>query len=90
MAQTNINVRMDAELKEQFSKLCDDLGFNVSTAVNIFAKAMVHYQGIPFEVSRKTPNAETLQAIEDAINGRNIYGSYSTVDEAMEALNAPD
>lgn len=88
MAQTNINVRMDAELKEQFSKLCDDLGFNVSTAVNIFAKAMIRYQGIPFEVSREIPNAETLQAIENVENGTNLSRTFHSVKDLMEDLNA--
>ena len=35
-------------------------------------------------------NAETIQAIEDAQNGVNMIGPFDTVDELMEALNAPD
>ena len=38
----------------------------------------------------KTPNAETIQAIEDARNGRNIYGTYDTVAEMIEALTKED
>lgn len=90
MTQANINVRMDAKLKEQFTNLCEDLGFNVTTAINIFAKAMVRHQGIPFAISKEIPNAETLQAIEDAVNSKNVYGSYDNVDDLMDALNAPD
>ena len=88
MTQTNINVRMDAELKEQFSKLCNDLGFNVSTAVNIFAKAMVNCQGLPFDVSLKTPNAATLQAMKNVENGTNLSRTFHSVKDLMEDLNA--
>ncbi|MDO4327212.1 MAG: type II toxin-antitoxin system RelB/DinJ family antitoxin [bacterium] len=51
MAQTNVNIRMDDNLKQQFEHLCGELGMNMSTAFNIFAKAMVRKQGIPFEVA---------------------------------------
>lgn len=50
MAQTNVNIRMDASLKQQFDRLCNELGLNMSTAFNIFAKTMVRQQRIPFEV----------------------------------------
>ena len=51
MAQTNINIRMDETLKKQFDHLCNELGLNMSTAFNIFAKTMVRQQKIPFEIS---------------------------------------
>lgn len=51
MAQTSINIRMDESLKQQFDYLCNELGLNMSTAINIFAKTMVRQQRIPFEVS---------------------------------------
>jgi len=51
MAQTNINIRMDEELKKNFEEICNDLGLNMSVAFNVFAKAVVRKQGIPFEVS---------------------------------------
>lgn len=51
MSQVAFSVRMDSELKEKFEKLCDDLGMNMTTAFNIFARTVVREQGIPFEVS---------------------------------------
>ena len=51
MAQTNVNIRMDETLKQQFDHLCNELGLNMSTAINIFAKTMVRQQKIPFEIS---------------------------------------
>lgn len=88
MAQTNINIRMDQNLKQQFDHLCTELGLNMSTAFNIFAKTMVRQQKIPFEVALNTPNAETLAAIDDVNHGRNLSRSFHSVEELMEDLNA--
>lgn len=50
MAQTNINIRVDEDLKKNFDDICTELGLNMTTAFNIFARAVVRRQGIPFEV----------------------------------------
>lgn len=88
MAQTNVNIRMDEILKQQFDCLCNELGMNMSTAFNIFAKTMVRQQKIPFEISLNVPNAETLAAIDDVNHGRNLSKTFHSVTELMEDLNA--
>lgn len=88
MAQTNINIRIDETLKQQFDYLCNELGMNMSTAFNIFAKTMVRQQKIPFEISLDVPNAETLAAIDDVNHGRNLSKTFHSVAELMEDLNA--
>ena len=88
MAQTNINIRMDDTLKQQFDHLCNELGLTMTAAFNIFAKTMVRQQKIPFEVSLNVPNAETLAAIDDVNHGRNLSKSFHSVSELMEDLNA--
>ena len=40
MAQTNINIRMDTDLKKQFEDFCNDMGMTMTTAFTIFAKKM--------------------------------------------------
>lgn len=85
---TNINIRMDENLKKQFDILCNELGMNMTTAINIFAKTMVRQQGIPFEITLDNPNRETIEAIKDADNGRNLSKAFSSVNELMEDLNA--
>lgn len=89
MAQTSINVRMDETLKQQFDALCNELGLNMSTAVNIFAKTMVRQQRIPFEIGLEHPNAETLAAmaeLEEMKRNPSAYKSWSDVDEMMREL----
>lgn len=86
MGQTNINIRIDEQLKKQFDALCNELGMSMTTAINIFAKAMVRHCGLPFEVSLGIPNEETLKAIEDVENKSGLYGPYETVEDAMKAM----
>lgn len=51
MAQSNINIRMDDEMKRDFDRVCNDLGINMTVAITILAKKMIREQRIPFEVS---------------------------------------
>jgi DNA-damage-inducible protein J len=51
MAQTNINIRMDEQLKKQFEMFCANVGLTMSTAFNVFAKTSVRLQKIPFEIT---------------------------------------
>ena len=90
MAQTNINIRMDADLKKQFDDFCNEMGMTMTTAFTIFAKKAVREYRIPFEISGDIPNKETRQAIEDARNGIGLSKGFSSVKELMEDLNADD
>ncbi|MBP5767217.1 MAG: type II toxin-antitoxin system RelB/DinJ family antitoxin [Clostridia bacterium] len=58
MATTNLNVRIDEDLKKRAEKLFADLGLNMSSAITVFLRASVDYNGIPFEI-RKTNRAGT-------------------------------
>lgn len=62
MAMTQINIRIDSELKTQMEKICDELGINITTAFTIFAKKLVREQRIPFSVSI-APDSEPKQIV---------------------------
>ena len=51
MSQTNINIRMEENLKKEFEKFCSNVGMTMTTAFCIFAKKAVLEQKIPFEIS---------------------------------------
>ena len=51
MAQATFSIRMDAELKKQLDKLCEDIGMSTSTIFTIFAKKVVRERRIPFEIT---------------------------------------
>lgn len=51
MAQTNINIRIDEDLKQQFETFCSNIGMTMTTAFCVFAKTAVRKQKIPFELA---------------------------------------
>ena len=86
MATTNINVRVDTELKQSAEALFDDLGLNMSAAITMFLKSAVSHDGIPFEVRRFTPNAETRAALAeyDEMKKNPVeYKRYGSFDDLM-------
>ena len=60
---TTINVRVEETIKKQASELFEELGLDMTTALNLFLRQAIMYGGIPFEIRK--PNAETLAAIEE-------------------------
>ena len=58
MAQTNVNIRMEENLKKQFDNLCNELGLTMTSAINIFAKTMVRQRGIPFRSEERRVGKE--------------------------------
>ncbi len=88
MATTTINVRVDEDLKRRVESIYSELGMNLSTAINVFLRASVRYDGIPFDMRLENPNDETLQAIDDINNGRDLSPIYTDTKKLMEALNA--
>ena len=50
MATATFSIRMDNSLKNDFADICKSFGMNVSTAINVFAKAVVNQKKIPFEI----------------------------------------
>ena len=87
MNQTAFTVRMDSELKKQFSSLCENLGLPVSVAINIFAKTAVRENRIPFELSLQ-PNDLTKKTIALAEEGTKLNGPYSIMEDLRASLDA--
>ena len=85
---TNLNIRIDEDLKRKAEAVCSELGLNMSTAINIFLRYSVRYGGIPFDLRIEKPNSETLSAIDDVNNNRNMSKTFDSVSALMEDLNA--
>jgi len=66
MATANLSVRVDAELKKDVENCLDEIGMNMSTAINIYLKQIAKRRAIPFAVTANPiPNDETAAAIEE-------------------------
>ena len=89
MATTNINVRVDTELKQEAESLFEDLGLSMSAAITMFLKSAVSHDGIPFEVKRMIPNEQTKAALAeyDAMKDKTgKYKRYSSFDELLNEV----
>jgi len=93
MAQTNVNISMDENLKQEFDWLCTEFGINMTAAFNLFARTVVRQHRIPFEIALDYPvsNAETIEAIEEVKRMKkdpNLGKSYTDVDQMVKELLA--
>ena len=91
MAMTNVTMRMDENLKSQLQELVANLGMDMTTFFTISAKQAVREQRIPFDISMKNVNLETLKAIAEvkAMKENPSLGkSYTDIDLMMKELLA--
>jgi len=90
MATTNLNIRIDADLKKQAEQIFNELGLNMSTALTVFLRQTIRSNGIPFDLRLEVPNEETLAAINDVNLNRNMSKPFHSVKALMEDLDADD
>lgn len=65
MANVNVTIRMDSDLKKQAEELFSELGMSLTTAITIFMKQAVREKRIPFEISLNIPSLETLETLKE-------------------------
>ena len=62
MAQTNLTIRIDENIKQEAETLFSRIGLNMSSAINIFFRQSIREQSIPFE----------LKPYDDYYTGENL------------------
>ena len=88
MAKTDtLHIRLEPSVKQKAEKTLNDLGLSITDAINVFLNQVILYDGIPFEIKKPRFNKETLQAMEDTKNGKNLSKTFNNVDEMFEELN---
>ena len=70
MSTEMLSTRIDLPTKQAFTQICDSLGISPSQALKLFAKAVVNYGGIPFELRTPQPNATTVAAMKELLDGK--------------------
>ena len=65
-----LTTRIDHDTKLAFTHICDEVGLSPSQAIKLFARAVINYAGIPFEIKAKQPNAVTVTAIQELSQGQ--------------------
>jgi DNA-damage-inducible protein J len=70
MKNAVVNARMELELKSEVEAIFKQLGMNTTQAITMFFEQIRLHRAIPFQI--KLPNEETIEAMEDALAGRNM------------------
>jgi len=88
MESTNLNIRTDKNVKVAAEKIFEELGLNMTTAINIFLRQTIRSNGIPFELKLNIPNEITIAAIEEGrklAHDKTAVG-YTDMDDLKAAL----
>ena len=87
MSKTSMSIRLDSEVKEQAQQVFNNLGMDMTTAINIFLRQAIQYQGFPFDV-RLDESRKLLEVLTDLDQNRNMSQSFESVSDLMEDLRA--
>ena len=93
MSQTSlIQVRVSGDVKKKADALFSELGLDTPTAIRIFLNHSIRREGMPFEVARPQPNADTLLAMLEGLE--RVPKSYSNfrelLNEAIEEVETEE
>lgn len=86
MEQTAFTIRMDKDVKRRFDELCKDFGMSANTAFNIFARAVIRQERIPFDVESER-QAQLQRAWEAMERMRASAVANGIADMPMEEID---
>ena len=87
MESLNLNVRVDAHDKKEFEQFCNHVGMNVSTAVNMFIKAVLREQKLPFEIRTNTFDETVYEKLKEAELEMTSNAQRYTKEEVLKSMN---
>ena len=87
MGQTATTIRIDAELKAEFDKLCDQFGMSANTAFNIYVKAVVRQRRIPFQIEGDTLEDTMEKGRRAFYEMRKAAAENGTAGMSLEEIN---
>lgn len=87
MAKTDVlHIRVEPSVKQRAEKTLNDLGLSITEAINVFLNQVILNDGIPFEIRKPKFNKETIQAIEDTKNGKNLSKTFDNAEDMFKEL----
>lgn len=87
MESTTLNIRVNSNDKKDFEQFCNNVGMNVSTAVNMFIKAVLREQKLPFEVRSNSFDNQIYQSLKEAEHELEQNSQRYTIDEVAQSMN---
>jgi len=82
---SNMNIRMDNEVKAQAQALFAQFGLDMTTAINMFLRQAIRARGIPFGLYLE-PDLSLETAVRDSLTRHNLYGPFDTAEQAVASM----
>ena len=83
-----LQVRIDDDLKNKASKLFNELGIDLSTAVRIFFLKCIAVGGIPFEMNINNTSIKAMMALESmGKKSKELGNDKLTLDEINQIID---
>lgn len=86
MDQSILSVRVNSNDKKSFENFCSSTGMNVSTAINMFIKAVLREQKLPFEIKTTISDEEIYTKLKEADNELASNKKRFTQNEVLESM----
>ncbi len=90
MSTVQTQIRIDSGVKKQANELFNELGLDMSGAVNIFLRQCIMRGGLPFKVEVPQYSKELLSAADEAkrISRDPDVPGYTSMEDLKKALEA--
>ena len=88
----SLNIRLDADIKKNAESVYSHYGLSLAEAVTVFIHHSCNVGGLPFDLRPLRPNAETLEAMAEAmrISRDPSVKGYRNMDELFRELDADE
>ena len=85
MKSVNVTVRVDEKVKRDFDDFCNNVGLNMTTAFNMYMKAVLRTRELPFSITddpfySERNMAHLLRGVEALNAGKGIERDIVEVD----------
>ncbi|MBE2221728.1 MAG: type II toxin-antitoxin system RelB/DinJ family antitoxin [Anaerolineae bacterium] len=79
MSNVTVQARISENLKQDAEAVFSAIGMSTAEAIRLFLQQTVNSGGLPFQPTAKTPNADTLAAMNELEDGGGK--TFSTTDD---------
>ena len=87
MGQIATTIRMDAKLKAEFDKLCEEFGMSANTAFNIYVKTVIRQRRIPFTIEADPIDDVMERGRKAFYEMRKIAAENGTAGMSLDEIN---
>lgn len=87
MATSTLTIRLDSNLKDEASRVIEQYGLDISTAMRAFLTQIVNTNAIPLSFDYEQPNEESLIAVYE-VKEMIANGSGESYDSGHDLIQA--